>query len=257
MWYDLPNVNSVKDVLGDNVCLYLDFGHGGKDCGCTFYDGTYEKDYVLRFGMAVYELVKPYFTKVHLTRDDDVYVGLSDRSKAMKKLAEKYSVVEAYSFHCNAFNKSVSGAEILLSIREPEDGSEYEFCEKFLDDYCRMFDIKNRGVKQKKSSKGRDLYYMHRTTPTNVNLKYLELFFGDNRHDCKKGQSDAYFNKAVFMVASYILKRYGKTIRKPKAVSKYLYKVQCGAFSEKANADNLMKELMSKGYRPFISRVQV
>jgi len=257
MWYELPAVNSVEKVLGANDALYLDFGHGGRDCGCTFYDKTYEKDYVLKFGMAVYKLVKPFFTSVHLTRDTDTFVSLNDRTNAMKKLSEKYSTVEAYSFHCNAFNKSVNGSEMLLSIKEPEDGAEYEFCDKFLKDYCSLFSLVNRGVKQKKSSKGQDYYYLHRSTPTNVNMKYLELFFGDNRSDCKKGQSTAYFNKAVFMCASYILKRYDKTISKPITTVEYLYRVQCGAFKEETNSAQLVVDLQNKGFEAIIKKEKI
>ena len=258
MWYELPELNGIKKDLGENDCLYLDFGHGGKDTGCIFYDGSYEKDYVLKFGLAVYKLVKPYFKKVHLTRDTNKTVELKDRTKAMKELGEKYNTVQAYSFHCNAYNKSIHGAEALLSINTNKTDHEFIFWTKFLKDYCSKFDITNRGIKQRKSSNGKqDLYYLHRNTPAAVHVQYLELFFGDNRQDCKKGQSAAYFNKAVFIVAAYILKRYGKTIHRPVEAVKYLYKVQTGAFTVEANAQKLKEDLKSKGFDTYIIRTKI
>lgn len=258
-WFDLPGLTAVKsDLKIDSDVLYLDFGHGGSDPGCTFYDGTKEKDYVLKFGKAVYELVKPFYKKVHLTRSTDKTVSLSARTKYMTTVAKEAKTAQVYSIHCNAFNTVANGAEWLLSVSTSKTHTDYKFCTQFLKDYCSTFDIYNRGIKQRKGSNG-DYYYLHRTTPSNCKVKYLELFFGDNRNDCKKGQTQAYFDKAVFFLASYILKRYGVRIEKPKpatpttpATTKVLYVVQAGAFSDRKNADALVSKLKSKGFDAII-----
>lgn len=251
-WYELPGLTTIKadQKLNDDI-LYLDFGHGGSDPGCTFYDGTKEKDYVLKFGKAVYELVKPFYKKVYLTRSTDKTVSLSVRAKNMTTVAKEAKTLQVYSIHCNAYNKAAKGAEWLLSIYTSKTHSDYKFCTQFLKDYCSMFSLVNRGIIQRKGSNG-DYYALHRNTPANCKVKYIELFFGDNRDDCKKGQTAAYFNKATFFLASYILKRYGVTIQKPTPDADVLYLVQAGAFKDRKNADALVSKLKSKGFDAII-----
>ena len=252
LWYELPGLTTIKadQVLNDDI-LYLDFGHGGNEPGCTFYDGTKEKDYVLNFGKAVYELVKPFFKKVYLTRNTDKTVTLSTRAKTMTTVSKEAKSVQVYSIHCNAFNKISQGTEFLLSISTSKTHSDYIFCKQFLNDYCKLFNLVNRGIVQRKGSNG-DYYALHRNTPSNCKVKYIELFFGDNRDDCKKGKTQDYFDKATFFLASYILKRYGVTIQKPKPEADVLYLVQAGAFGSKENAEALVTKLKSKGFDAII-----
>lgn len=254
MWFELSGLSSVVSDLNVNEdVLYLDFGHGGSEPGCTFYDGTKEKDYNLRFGKAVYQFVRPFFKKVYLTRYTDKTVSLPVRAKKMSDIAKEAKSLQVYSIHCNAYNKIANGAEWLLSIHTPKSHSDYAFCTQFLKDYCSTFSLVNRGIVQKKSKKTlNDNYALHRDTPENCKVKYLELFFGDNRNDCKRCQTQAYFDKATFFVASYILKRYGVKIQKPKPESDILYLVQAGAFSDKKNADELMAKLKKKGFEVII-----
>lgn len=202
--------------------------------------------------MALYNLVKPFFKKVYLTRSTDKTVSLSVRAKNMTNVSKEAKSLQVYSIHCNAFNTAAKGVEWLLSIWTPKTHSDYKFCTQFLKDYSKTFDIYNRGIVQKKLSSGKDYYYLHRNTPANTKVKYLELFFGDNRDDCKKGQTTAYFDKATFFVASYILKRYGVEIQKPTPEADVLYLVQAGAFGSKENAENLVKQLKSKGFNAII-----
>lgn len=253
-WYDLPGLSTIEHDLNINDdILYLDFGHGGSEPGCVFYDGTKEKDYNLRFGMAVYNLVRPFFKKVYLTRSTDKTVSLPVRAKKMSDIAKEAKSLQVYSIHCNAYNKIANGAEWLLSIYTSKTHSDYKFCTQFLKDYCGLFNLTNRGIVQKKSrNSDNDFYELHRTTPDNCKVKYIELFFGDNRNDCKKGQTQAYFYKATFFLASYILKRYGVQIQKPKPESNVLYLVQAGAFSDKKNADALASKLKAKGFEAII-----
>jgi N-acetylmuramoyl-L-alanine amidase len=170
----------------------------------------------------------------------------------MTAVAKEAKTLQVYSIHCNAFNTTANGAEWLLSISTSKTHSDYKFCTQFLKDYCSMFGLTNRGIVQREGNNG-DYYYLHRSTPSNCKVKYIELFFGDNRNDCKKGQTETYFDKATFFLASYILKRYGVTIEKPQDTSSnVLYLVQTGAFSSKENAENLVKSLKSKGFDAII-----
>ncbi|WP_282804536.1 SPOR domain-containing protein, partial [Clostridium tetani] len=44
-----------------------------------------------------------------------------------------------------------------------------------------------------------------------------------------------------------------KTLEQQKKVEEKLYKIQVGAFRNKGHAENLLKELKSKGYEGFIT----
>jgi N-acetylmuramoyl-L-alanine amidase len=169
----------------------------------------------------------------------------------MTELANKHKSVQAYSIHCNAYNSITRGTEWLLSISTTKTHSDYRFCTQFLKDYCNMFSLPNRGIVQKKGSHG-DYYYLHRKTPNNCKMKYIELFFGDNKNDCKKGQTKEYQDKATFFLASYILKRYGIQIQKPRNNTGIKYVVQAGVFSNRKNAEQLVENLKNKGFDSFI-----
>lgn len=258
MWYELSGLSRIKnDMSIEKDCLYLDIGHGGKDTGCIFFDNSFEKDFVLKFGLAVYDLVKPYFKKVYINRTTDKTIELSTRTKEMKLLAEKNDRIQVYSIHCNAFNGAANGAEWLLSIHTSKTDSDYVFCKQFLNDYCNTFSLLNRGIVQKHTTRSKklDYYYLHRNTPSNCKVKYIELFFGDNRSDFKKCTTQDYFNKAVFFFASYVLKRYGVKIDNPKLDQKDIkYIVQTGTFNSKDNASRLVKKLKSKGFDAIIKK---
>lgn len=253
-WYELENLNKINNDLTINKdIIWLDFGHGGSETGCVFYDGSYEKDYNLKFGQAVYNLVSPFFKKVYITRKTDNTVTLSTRCKNMTTLADKSTSLQVFSFHCNAYNKISRGAEVCLSISTNNTMSENDtiWTKQFLKDYCNTFNLTNRGIVRRKNSAGSDYYALMRLTPSNCKSKIIELFFGDNRDDFKIGTSEAYFDKAVFFVASYILKRYGVVIEKPDT-SGTLYLVQTGAFSKLENAEAQVKALNKKGFDAII-----
>jgi len=254
-WYDLPGISQInKDLVINEDIIYIDVGHGGSDSGCLFYDGTKEKDYSLKFALAVYNILKPYFKKVYITRTIDKTSELTTRAKAMTELANNNKSVQVYSIHQNAFDKTSNGTEWLLSLSTKPTDTDYIFCEQFLKDYCGTFNLKNRGIVQRKhpTYKNKDFYHLHRTTPKNCKVKYIELFFGDNREDCKKCKTPDYFNKATFFLASYILMRYGVKITKPIDNSITNYTVQAGVFHTKYNAEKLVKQLKSKGFTAII-----
>ncbi|MGD9276542.1 MAG: N-acetylmuramoyl-L-alanine amidase [Candidatus Pacearchaeota archaeon] len=251
-WYNIEGLGTIKhDQDPTNDCLYLDAGHGGTDTGCIFYDGTYEKTYVLDIFKRVEKICKPYFSRVYVTRTTDTSVSLETRTKSMKSLASKFKSVQAYSIHCNAYNGISKGAEWLLSISTPKSHSDYIFCTNFLKYYCKEFSLNNRGIVQRRGNNG-DYYYLHRNTPSNCKVKFIEMFFGDNRDDCKKGQTEAFKDKASFFLASYILRRYGVILKKPETKPDKLYIVQAGAYTKKENADQQVKALAKKGFDAFV-----
>lgn len=250
-WYEVQGLNIIKKDMTNDDYDWFDYGHGGTDPGCTFINGTKEKDYNLKFGRAVYAICSQYM-KIGQTRTKDITVVPSARTTLLSNNAKKVDSLQVYSFHCNAYDKKSNGSEILLSITQKENDIDYKWSSQFLNYYCKTFNLTNRGIVQRKGTRG-DYYYMMRDTPSNCKVKIIELFFGDNESDLKKCWNDKYFNQAVFFVASYILKRHGITIKKPEKDS-YLYKVQAGAFRDKENADNLINALNKHGFDAIIKK---
>jgi N-acetylmuramoyl-L-alanine amidase len=90
--------------------VVVDAGHGGKDPGATGTRGTKEKDITLAAALELAKVLKERgdFTVV-LTRDDDTFVPLSDRSKAANDIDADLFV----SLHCNsAYNHRENGFEV-------------------------------------------------------------------------------------------------------------------------------------------------
>lgn len=99
---------AVPDVFADvaepqKLCVVLDAGHGGKDCGAT-YSGIYEKDINLAIALFLGQRIKELRPDVRIvyTRSDDTFVALGSRSK----IANQAEATLFVSIHTNANAKS-------------------------------------------------------------------------------------------------------------------------------------------------------
>jgi N-acetylmuramoyl-L-alanine amidase len=82
----------------------------------------------------------------------------------------------------------------------------------------------------------------------------LELGFMDSKTDVPIILTDDYARKCARAIVEVIVAKAGLT-KKAEPENGVLYKVQVGAFSKKANAEKLQKELISKGYTAYIIRL--
>ncbi len=97
-----------------------------------------------------------------------------------------------------------------------------------------------------------DLANPTRAYQSGINYRLLEVCFISNSGDLAK------FNSNIEATAKGIIIAMGGKIKEkpvtPAKPSGVLYRVQVGAFSEKANAEKLQNELKSKGYDCFIAK---
>jgi len=92
---------SAKGIDGKAKIIVIDAGHGGKDPGAVGPNNEYEKDVVLATGLYLRDILKNLGYIVYLTRDDDTFIELKDRTKiANKKHADLF-----ISIHANAAPK--------------------------------------------------------------------------------------------------------------------------------------------------------
>ncbi|MCU0611711.1 MAG: N-acetylmuramoyl-L-alanine amidase [Candidatus Eisenbacteria bacterium] len=89
--------------------IVIDPGHGGHDPGAVGLKGTKEKDITLEVGRRLAaRLDRAGFARVSLTRTDDSYLNLSDRTA----VANQYGADLFVSLHCNANeNRKAVGSE--------------------------------------------------------------------------------------------------------------------------------------------------
>ncbi len=80
-----------------NTLIVIDAGHGGHDSG-AYSGGKKEKDVVLQITKKVYKEFKKYGYQVHLTRADDRFLKLGQRTR----IADKKNAKVFISIHANA-----------------------------------------------------------------------------------------------------------------------------------------------------------
>lgn len=100
----------VDNTLDSVRCstVVLDPGHGGSDTGAIGHRKVYEKEVVLDIAERVKEELKSSSVAVKLTRENDSYISLSDRTKKAKQWRADILV----SIHVNsARNSNASGIE--------------------------------------------------------------------------------------------------------------------------------------------------
>ncbi|MBI3874273.1 MAG: N-acetylmuramoyl-L-alanine amidase [Arcobacter sp.] len=90
-----------RDAHNKAKIIVIDAGHGGKDSGAIGSNNEYEKDVVLKTAHYLREGLQNLGYIVYLTRDDDTFIELKDRTKiANKKNADLF-----VSIHANAAPK--------------------------------------------------------------------------------------------------------------------------------------------------------
>ena len=82
---------------GKRPVVALDPGHGGKDPGAMA-NGLREKDVNLKVGLLLRSILEQYGVDARLTRGDDRYLKLGERTQ----LANNWNADLFVSLHCNA-----------------------------------------------------------------------------------------------------------------------------------------------------------
>lgn len=103
-------------LLKEKKVVVIDAGHGGQDLGINR-DGFVEKDVVLQVATKIKELNRNQDLEIILTRDDDSYPALSERTDLVNKINPDITI----SLHINSSPKANSekkGAEIFYKDNE-------------------------------------------------------------------------------------------------------------------------------------------
>lgn len=222
--------------------VFLSAGHGGSNPGAVA-NGLKEADINLQTLLACKEELERHGVTVVCSRtkdeNDDVYEEVRE--------ANASGATVAVSFHANAGGGD--GFEAFYYSSNANGKRLAELGEK----YVKGLGQNSRGVKP-----GDHLYFVRNTSMTSV---LFESFFLDNLNDKAIGDTIAEQKAFGVAYAKAILEYLGVAYKgKETEVTKSenekptdkIYRVQCGAFKNKENAERLEKKLRDLGFDTII-----
>lgn len=235
--------------------LVLDAGHGvntgGKRCLKSL-DPKETREWTLNNRVANYieEYLKEYegyqVLRVDDRDDGKVDVLLDERTdKANAWNADFY-----LSVHHNAGIAGGSGGGIEIFSHTNATGQSVEWRNELYDAL-----IKHTGLKGNRAAPART-YNFHVLRETKMPAVLVELGFMDSKTDVPIILSEQHAKRCATAIVEVIVKRAGlkKKAASTETKTDKLYRVQVGAFSNKANAEKLAAELKAKGYSTIIKQ---
>ncbi len=179
---DDKDISTLRGALGLKVkTVVIDPGHGGHDSGAVGPTGLKEKDVNLNIAKALKSIIEENrsdvgISKVLLTREDDRFIPLEERTA----IAKKYNADIFISIHCNASkNNDAYGIEtyILSFTKDPESlivaARENATTQRGLSDLRDI--IKKYLLSSKIEESTRFANYVQRSVVTNVSIKYNSI----------------------------------------------------------------------------------
>lgn len=216
--------------------IAIDPGHAKNTAGKRSPDGSLRE---YEFNRAVakrlkYHLERHGLDTIYTTFDADADLSLTERCNvANKKGADLF-----ISLHANAHKSewtSANGFEIYVYKLGT---SAEKLAKKIHAEAINLLGLRDRGVKVA------DFTVLIKSHMPAV---LIEHGFYTNKTECALLLTDAFREKCAIADAKGILAYYGiKWVDEP--VKKKLYRVQCGAFSVKENAEKRLKEVVAAGF---------
>ena len=124
-----------------NITVCVDPGHGDYDAGTVNADKTrLEKDDNLRISLKLRDHLKEYGINVVMTRDDDTFVELEDRTDIANNAKCDFFVC----MHRNAYDGDMKGVEIWVNNAQPKEDT--ALAKNILDGLEKVGISNNRGV---------------------------------------------------------------------------------------------------------------
>ena len=198
--------------------IVIDPGHGGVDSGAA-YNNLLEKDYNLLISRYMSDRFKEFGIPVYLTRDSDVTLNPSDRTKKVLSFYGNNPNVIVISNHLNAGGGD--GAEVIYALR-----NDSKLANSILNNIGDTGQ-NTRRVYQRRlpSNANKDYYYMLRDTGNTESL-IVEYGFIDNINDVQF-LKDNYKELAESVIKS-VLEYKNIPYDEPETLPTDIYKVLAG-----------------------------
>ena len=214
--------------------VFIGVGHGGSDPGAVA-NNTKEKDLNLQIALACKDYLSQHGVEVRMSRTKDENDTLSDEIKECNAFSPDLAV----DIHNNAGGGD--GAEV---FHHYGGGIGKSLATNILDEITKIGQ-NSRGAKTRKNAAGRDYYGFIRevTAPAVI----VECAFVDNATDLEILATEGKKKSMGQAIAKGILKTLGIEIQGDR-----LYRVQVGAYSDKSNAEAMLKRLKAAGFTGYI-----
>lgn len=220
----------------------LDAGHGGQDSGATG-GGLKEKDLVLDISKRVERYLAKNYPDIdcRMTRDDDTFVALSQRSSRSNNWQSDCFV----SIHINAFaDDSANGFESFVYTTDDETTKSYALQKKLHEKVAPLWTgegRKDRGMKKA------NFHVVREFKGASV---LLELGFISNAKDRKLLSSPSFLQKNAEAIGDAVADYLGVTKRVTAGSNIYRVKVdgnQVGAYAEPNNIARQVEQAVRSG----------
>lgn len=227
--------------------VFIGVGHGGSDPGAVA-NGFKEKDLNLSIALACKAELERHGVNVLMSRTKDENENLSEKTRE----CNDFNPDLALDIHNNAGGGD--GAEVYHHYA----GGTGKVLALNILDAVKEIGQNSRGAKIKQNSSGADYYAFIRNTKAPAVI--VECAFLDHKNDIQIIDTAAEQKQMGVAVARGILKTLGIAYKAQEAPEKVetagkLWRVQVGAYSQKANAEAMLKKLKSAGYDAFIVEV--
>ena len=222
--------------------VFIGVGHGGTDSGAVA-NGFKEKDLNLAIALACNDVLVRHGVTVQMSRTKDENDALTEEIKECNAFKPDLAI----DIHNNA-----GGGDGAEAFYHYGGGQSKKLAENVLAEIVAIGQ-NSRGAKIRKNSSGKDYYGFIRETSAPAVI--VECAFIDNKNDIQIIDTSAEQKAMGVAIAKGILKTLGIAYveeKKPTTESGKIYRVQVGAYSVKANAENMQKKLKADGYDAII-----
>ncbi len=222
--------------------VFIGVGHGGADSGAVGKGGNLEKNVNLSIAKACKAALVRNGVQVQLSREKD------EPDTVAQEVAEcnLYAPDLAVDIHNNAGGGD--GAEV---YHTKSGGTGKKLAENILAQLA-VLGQKSRGAKTRLNSNGADYYAFIRQTKAPAVI--VECAFMDSA-DFDLIDTEAERTAVGEAIAKGIMKTLGvKYTEKAATESKTLYRVQCGAYSKRQNAEEQVERLKKAGFSAIITK---
>jgi N-acetylmuramoyl-L-alanine amidase len=221
--------------------VFIGVGHGGKDSGAVG-NGLKEKDLNLAISLACNEVLQRHGVNTLMSRTKDENDTLNDEIKECNKFKPDIAI----DIHNNA-----GGGDGVEAYYHYKGGASKTLADNVLGEIVKIGQ-NSRGAKTRRNALGKDYYGFIRETSAPAVI--VECAFIDNKKDIEIIDTAAEQKAMGIAIAKGILKTLGIAYveEKKTETSGKIYRVQVGAFKERANAEGMQKRLIDSGYDAII-----
>ena len=221
--------------------VFIGVGHGGSDPGAVGYVREAEANLTIALELK------------RILEDVGIVVGISRLRDENDPLSEEIKEANAFKpdFAIDVHNNAGGGDGFEVFVQTGTHAAKSKKAGQLIERYVKAMGQNSRGVKTKLNDAGKDYFGFLRQV--NYPAVIVEGFFVDNKKDATDFDTVIEQKILASAYAAAILEYLG--VAETVTPSPALFRVQVGAFANRANAEKLSKDLTAKGYPAFIVQV--